>query len=79
MAISPQYQAVNAVSFGPIHTPYKEPPFDLLPHAPRKIPEDALFHPSVQVYLDAVSRATSRRRLAALSQGRRLDAGLLRA
>ncbi|HET7835891.1 MAG TPA: DUF2235 domain-containing protein [Variovorax sp.] len=76
--ISPQYQAVKAGNFGPVHTPYKDPPFALLPHGPRKIPQDALFHPSVQVYLDGFA-GYQPQGLAALLQGRRLDPGLLRA
>ena len=78
VAISPQYQAVKAGNFGPVHTPYKDPPFALLPHGPRKIPQDALFHPSVQVYLDGFA-GYQPQGLAALLQGRRLDPGLLRA
>ncbi|MDN8614048.1 DUF2235 domain-containing protein [Variovorax ginsengisoli] len=78
VAISPQYQAVKAGNFGPVHTPYKDPPFALLPHGPRKIPQDALFHPSVQVYLDGFA-GYQPQGLAALLRGRRLDPGLLRA
>lgn len=51
VGFSPGYQAQAKYAFGAIHTPYLQPPFDALPHGPRKIPADALFHPSVQVYL----------------------------
>ncbi|MDM0074009.1 DUF2235 domain-containing protein [Variovorax sp. J2P1-59] len=51
VAISPQYKAADSFTFGPIHTPYEDPPFKLRPHAPRQYPGDALFHPSVQIYL----------------------------
>ena len=78
VAISPQYQASPAGDFGPVHTPYRDPPFDLLPHGPRKIPQDALFHPSVQVYLDGFA-GYQPEGLAALLRGRRLDPVLLQA
>ena len=48
VAISPQYKPADKFTFGPIHTPYEDPPFKLRPHAPRQFPKDALFHPSVQ-------------------------------
>ncbi len=62
------YQAAKRGNFGPVHTPHKDPPFALLPHGPRKIPQDALFHPSVQVYLDGFA-AYQPQGLAALLQG----------
>jgi glutathione S-transferase len=78
VAISPQYQASAVAAFGPVHTPYKDPPFDLLPHGPRTVPQDALFHPSVQVYLDGFA-GYQPEGLAALLRGRRLDPVLLQA
>jgi len=78
VALSPQYQASPAGAFGPVHTPYKEPPFDLLPHGPRTVPADALFHPSVQTYLDRVADYAPQG-LAALLKNRRLAAGALQA
>jgi len=36
---------------GPVHASYLDPPFDLRPHAPRLLPPDVLFHPSVQNFL----------------------------
>lgn len=78
VAFSPQYQAAKLGTFGPVHTPYKDPPFALLPHGPRKIPQDALFHPSVQVYLDGFA-GYQPEGLTALLRDRRLDAALLRA
>ena len=78
VAISPQYQAGHAGDFGPVHTPYKDPPFDLLPHGPRTVPADALFHPSVQAYLDRVPDYAPQG-LAALLKNRRLAEAALRA
>lgn len=78
VAISPQYQAVKAGTFGPVHTPYKDPPFDLLPHGPRTVPADALFHPSVQAYLDRVGDYQPQG-LAALLKDRRLAQAVLMA
>ena len=49
--MAPAWQASVAFDFGPIHTPYQQPPFNALAHAPRKLPADALFHPSVPAYL----------------------------
>ncbi|MDM0023225.1 DUF2235 domain-containing protein [Variovorax saccharolyticus] len=78
VAISPRYQAAGVVDFGPVHAPHEKPPFDLLPHGPRRIPQGALFHPSVQLYLDGFA-AYQPAGLAALLTGRRLDQALLQA
>lgn len=76
VAISPQYKASQVVAFGPVHTPYKDPPYALLPHGPRTIPPDALFHPSVQVYLDGFA-GYQPAVLTALLTGRRLNQAVL--
>jgi len=74
VAISPSYQpAAGASGSGPIHTPYLEPPFDLRPHGPRQCPDDALFHPSVQMYIDRFS-SYQPAALDRFLQGRRLAA-----
>lgn len=77
VAISPQYKVTDAFAFGPIHTPYKEPPFDLRPHAPRQIPKDARFHPSVQLYLTRFAAYQPSSNLAPWLNGRQLAAGVV--
>lgn len=48
-AAGQQLQIPN--TFGPVRESYRDPPFDLRPHALRQLPPDVLFHPSVQVFL----------------------------
>lgn len=72
------YQAMAKYVFGPIHTPYMDPPFDALPHGPRRIPAGALFHPSVQVYLQQFP-AYQPEALVALLSDRELDHSVLMA
>ncbi len=79
VAISPQYKATEAFNFGPVHTPYRDPPFNLRPHGPRKLPADALFHPSVQMYLTQFAAYQPPANLAPLLDGRQLDARFVRA
>ena len=64
-------------SFGPIHTPYEDPPFKLRPHAPRQFPKDALFHPSVQLYLTGIA-AYQPVSLGPVLTGRQLNAKFVR-
>ncbi|MGJ7506800.1 DUF2235 domain-containing protein [Variovorax sp. GT1P44] len=76
VAISPQYQPSAPSSFGPIHTPYEDPPFDLRPHAPRQYPKDVLFHPSVQLYLSSFE-AYQPANLGPFLTGRQLDSKVM--
>ncbi|SFM63995.1 DUF2235 domain-containing protein [Variovorax sp. OV329] len=46
-----QLQPALPAGFCAVHASHLDPPFDLLPHALRQFPPDALFHPSVQVFL----------------------------
>lgn len=78
VAISPQYKVTDAFDFGPIHTPFKEPPFDLRPHAPRQIPKDARFHPSVQLYLTQFAAYQPSSSLGPWLNGRQLAAGVVK-
>jgi hypothetical protein len=48
---SGQYSLPGPFPYGPFHTPYTQAPFDIRPHGLRGIPEDAIFHPSVQARL----------------------------
>jgi glutathione S-transferase len=79
VAISPQYKPTDAFTFGPIHTPYRDPPFDLRPHAPRQLPENALFHPSVQRYLAQFKAYQPPDSLAPWLTGRQLSAQAVKA
>jgi len=79
VAISAQYRATDAFDFGPIHTPYREPPFDVRPHSPRQIPKDARFHPSVQLYLTQFAAYEPSSNLAPWLRGRQLAAAVLAA
>lgn len=79
VAISAQYRATDAFEFGPIHTPYREPPFDVRPHSPRQIPGDARFHPSVQLYLTQFAAYEPSSNLAPWLRGRQLAAAVLAA
>jgi len=72
VAISPQYRPAGDPVFGPIHTPYRDPPFDLRPHAPRQYPKNALFHPSVQLYLTQLAAYQPPDSLAPWLTGRQL-------
>ncbi|MDM0013683.1 DUF2235 domain-containing protein [Variovorax sp. J22P168] len=78
VAIGGGYRPVEEPAFGPVHAPHESPPFDVLPHRPRALPADALFHPSVQTYLDRVADYQPKGLQALLAQ-RRLDARVLRA
>ncbi len=74
--MSSQFAVPGPFPFGPFHTPYKENPFDLRPHAPRPIPEDGLFHPSVQARLAGYPDYAPDN-LAAFLDGRALRPGLV--
>jgi glutathione S-transferase len=65
-------------AFQPVHASHLDPPFDLRPHAPRQLPADVHFHPSVQVFLTNFS-AYAPDSLGAWLQGasRQLDAARL--
>lgn len=75
---SAEYRPAAVGEFGPVHTPYQDPPFDLLPHGPRQFPQDGLCHPSVQVYLDAFA-GYQPTVFGPLLVGRRLDARRVKA
>ncbi|WP_431273144.1 DUF2235 domain-containing protein [Variovorax ureilyticus] len=79
VAISPRYEATEPFAFGPIHTPYRDPPFDIRPHAPRVLPANALFHPSVQAYLVQFAAYQPPANLAPLLNGRQLDPRFVKA
>lgn len=71
-----QFQPQTAAAvpeFGPMHTPYLDPPFAIRPHGPRVLPDDAFFHPSVQECLDKFG-AYDPASLKALLTQRRLQA-----
>ena len=72
IVVSAQYAAAGPFPFGPFHTPYKEPPFNLRPHGPRPIPAGSFFHPSVQQRLDGYADYAPPN-LGAFLNGRTLD------
>lgn len=47
----PQAEPVVPADYCQVRASYRDPPFDLRPHALRQLPADVLFHPSVQVFL----------------------------
>jgi uncharacterized protein (DUF2235 family) len=73
---TPQPAPGGVVAYGPVGRPYERPPFDLRPHAPRPLPADVRFHPSVQACLDGFAPYQPES-LRALLKNRRLDAALL--